>query len=64
MTVATLELPAYVYDPEDIKITVVDNRRYTMRDIGKIEDRVEKFRSCYIVKFIRIRYKNFSNTRC
>ena len=41
MTVATLELPAYVYDPEDIKITVADNRRYTMRDIGKIEDRVE-----------------------
>ena len=41
MTVATLELPAYLYDPKDVKITVKDNRRYTMRDIGKIEDRVE-----------------------
>ena len=41
MTVATIELPAYLYDPKDAIITVVDNRRYTMRDIGKIEDRVE-----------------------
>ncbi len=41
MTVATLELPAYLYDPKDAIITIIDNRRYTMRDIGKIEDRVE-----------------------
>ena len=41
MTVATIELPAYLYDPKDAIITVVDNRRFTMRDIGKIEDRVE-----------------------
>ena len=41
MTVATIQLPPYVYDPEDIKIIVKDNRRFTMRDIGKIEDRVE-----------------------
>ena len=41
MTVAKIEMPAYLYDPKDVKITVVDNRRYTMRDIGKIEDRVE-----------------------
>ena len=40
MTLATLEMPAYLYDVNDIKITVVDNRRFTMRDIGKIEDRV------------------------
>ena len=40
MTLATLEMPAYLYDVNDVKITVVDNRRFTMRDIGKIEDRV------------------------
>ena len=40
MTLATLELPAYLYDVNDVKITVVDNRRFTMRDIGKIEKRV------------------------
>ena len=41
MDIATLKLPAYLYNPDDIEITVVDNRRYTMRDIGKLEDRVE-----------------------
>ena len=41
MEIATISLPAYLYNPSDAKITLVDNRRYTMRDIGKIEDRVE-----------------------
>ena len=41
MDVATIELPAYLYDPKDVKVTLVDNRRYTMRDIGKLEDRIE-----------------------
>ncbi len=41
MTIATINLPAYLYSPDDAVVTSVDNRRYTMRDIGKIEDRVE-----------------------
>ena len=41
MTIATIDLPAYLYSPEDSVIKSIDNRRYTMRDIGKIEDRVE-----------------------
>jgi hypothetical protein len=39
--IATFNLPPYLYSPKDIKISLVDNKRYTMRDIGKIEDRVE-----------------------
>lgn len=41
MEIATITLPAYLYNPKDAKVSLVDNRRYTMRDIGKIEDRVE-----------------------
>jgi hypothetical protein len=41
MHVANIILPAYLYDPDDARVIMVDNRRYTMRDIGKIEDRVE-----------------------
>ena len=41
MDIATIDLPAYLYSPDDAKITFVDNRRYTMRDIGKLEDRIE-----------------------
>jgi hypothetical protein len=41
MDIATISLPAYLYNPNDVKITLIDNRRYTMRDIGKLEDRIE-----------------------
>ena len=41
MEIATIKLPPYLYNPANATITLVDNRRYTMRDIGLIEDRVE-----------------------
>lgn len=41
MDICTITLPAYLYNPDDAKIVLVDNRRYTMRDIGKLEDRIE-----------------------
>ena len=41
MEIGTITLPAYLYDPSDAEISLVDNRRYTMRDIGKLEDRIE-----------------------
>jgi len=41
MTIGTIEVPAYLYDVKDAVVTVVDNRRYTMRDIGGLEDRIE-----------------------
>ena len=40
MELATISLPPYLYNPQDAVFTLVDNRRYTMRDIGEIEDRV------------------------
>jgi hypothetical protein len=41
LELASIYLPPYLYSPKDAKINLVDNRRYTMKDIGKIEDRVE-----------------------
>ena len=41
MEIATIKLPPYLYDPANSVVTLKDNRRYTMRDIGLIEDRVE-----------------------
>ena len=41
MEVAEITLPPYLYDPvKGPKIRLYDNRRFTMRDIGKIEKRV------------------------
>ena len=41
MQIATINLPPYLYNPQNATISLIDNRRYTMRDIGNIEDRVE-----------------------
>jgi uncharacterized protein with FMN-binding domain len=41
MQLATISLPAYLYDVNDASIKLSDNRRYTMRDIGFLEDRIE-----------------------
>ena len=45
MTIATIELPAYLYNPDDAHVRLVDNRRYTMRDIGNLEDRIDTLES-------------------
>jgi len=42
MEVAQITLPAYLYDPvKGPKIKLYDNRRFTMRDIGKLEKRID-----------------------
>tara|TARA_Y100001963_G_scaffold16306_1_gene20229 strand:- start:7554 stop:14672 length:7119 start_codon:yes stop_codon:yes gene_type:complete len=41
MDIALIHLPGYLYNPEDAIVRVKDNRRYTMRDIGRLEDRVD-----------------------
>ena len=41
MVLATIELPAYLYDPDDAKVIIEDNVRFTMKDISKLEDRIE-----------------------
>lgn len=40
MALASIALPAYLYDLTNARITNIDNKRYTMRDIGAIDDRV------------------------
>ena len=35
-------IPAFTKTSKDVRITPVDNKRYTMRDIGKLEKRIER----------------------
>ena len=37
-----LYIPSYTTNSNDVRIIPVDNRRYTMRDIGKLEKRIER----------------------
>ena len=41
MKISDITMPAFVVDIGDVSYTNVNNRRYTMRDIGKLEARIE-----------------------
>jgi hypothetical protein len=55
MELATIELPPYLYNPDNARITLQDNRRYTMRDIGTIEDRVEELERVTTLSLLEVR---------
>ena len=42
MLLATIQLPPYVLDIDDVSFEKADNRRFTMRDIGSIERRLNQ----------------------
>lgn len=54
MDIATITLPAYFYDAKGATITYQDNKRYTMRDIGKIEDRVENLEKTTTLSLLEV----------
>ena len=37
-----IHIPSYTDSEKDVRVISVDNRRYTMRDIGKLEKRIER----------------------
>ena len=41
MVLYHLYVPAYTFTPEEVETRLVDNKRYTMRDIGKLEKRID-----------------------
>jgi hypothetical protein len=45
-------IPAYTFSLNDVQIKSIDNRRYTMRDIGKLEKRVEKLEYYTVLSLI------------
>ena len=42
MTLYSLSIPAYTFNLSDITTRYIDNKRFTMRDIGKLEKRIER----------------------
>ncbi len=59
MHVATITLPAYLYDVQDAEIRAVDNKRYTMRDIGELEDRIENLEETTSLSLLELDTKTF-----
>lgn len=52
MTLYTFDVPAYTAKPTDVKLVYINNRRYTMRDIGKIEKRVDRIEYYTALSFL------------
>ena len=42
MTLYKLTFPPYTYKTSNVKIDIVKNKRYTMKDIGAIDDRLSR----------------------
>lgn len=40
MTLYTLDMPGFVTSPEEVEVSIEDNTRYTMSDIGRLENRI------------------------
>ena len=52
MTLAVMAFPPYLYNTDDVSVYMIDNKRYTMRDIGRIEDRVENLEQVTNLSFL------------
>jgi hypothetical protein len=58
MEIATINYPAYFYNARGETISSRDNRRYTMRDIGVIEDRVENLEVLTSLSLLEVNTKS------
>ena len=62
MELATLNMPAYLYNTEDASLTLIDNRRYTMRDIGELEGRIENLEKTTSLSLLELDTKTIQVT--
>ena len=60
MEIATIILPPYLYDISDAEIRLKDNRRFTMRDIGALEKRIENLEKLTSLSALELDTKSFN----
>ena len=63
MEIAQIQYPAFCYNAvKDPRILFRDNRRFTMRDIGKLEDRIENLEELTSLTMLELNAKTLSVT--
>ena len=60
MPLASLYVPAFTFYPNDISITPYVNRHYTMKDIGKIDDRVTNLENAMSLSMLESSVNNMT----
>ncbi len=54
MAIYRLNVPAFTGNVKDISMEYIDNKRYTMRDIGKIDKRVTRLEEAYTLSLLEV----------
>lgn len=63
MELAQISYPAYLFNPQkDPKILLRDNRRFTMRDIAKLEQRIENLEEVTSLSMLELKAKTIEVT--
>lgn len=60
MPIASLYVPAYTFRPNDVSITPYVNKRYTMKDIGKLENRIESLENAMTLSLLENNVNNMT----
>ena len=45
MKLADMFIPPFTFRPDDVTVTRLKTQRFTMRDIGRLQDRIENLSS-------------------
>ena len=62
MELATIILPPYLYNTYNARITLTDNTRYTMRDIGVLEDRIQNLEEVTTLSLLEVSTESLTIT--
>ena len=60
LEVATIQLPPYLYDPNEVEITVNQHKRFRMKDIATIESRVKNIEYYTSLSLLEVETSNMS----
>jgi len=59
LKLASITIPPYTFSPNDVKVTRYKTQRFTMRDIGKIKDRVERLEDLTALTLLELSAESF-----
>jgi len=59
LDIATIYLPAYVYDASDVLVSMTKHKRYRMADICLLENRIKKIEEFTILNSLESKTENF-----
>ena len=60
LEVATIQLPPYLYDPADAQITIARHKRFRMKDIASIENRIKNIEYYTALSLLEVETTNMS----